>query len=148
MKALMFPGQGSQFVGMGRDLFAAHASVRQTYEEASAVLGYDVGALSFNGPEERLASTDVTQPALLVCSVAVWRLLGCRDAGRVDLRCDAAGRPHFLEANPLPGMHPQHSDLPILSGYMGIAYVDLIDRIVRSARRRIKKHAAAQTAAV
>ena len=85
MKALMFPGQGSQFVGMGRDLFAAHASVRQTYEEASAVLGYDVGALSFNGPQERLASTDVTQPALLVCSVAVWRLLAER-----GLRFDVA----------------------------------------------------------
>jgi D-alanine-D-alanine ligase len=69
----------------------------------------------------------------------VWRVLGCHDGGRVDIRCDAQGRPHFLEVNPLPGLHPQHSDLPILCGYVGISYVDLIDRIVRSARRRIVK---------
>ena len=81
-------------------------------------------------------------------ALAAWRVLGCRDGGRVDIRCDAQGQPHFLEVNPLPGLHPQHSDLPILCGYVGISYVDLIDRIVRSARRRIKKHASAQTAAV
>jgi D-alanine-D-alanine ligase len=70
-----------------------------------------------------------------------WRALGCRDGGRIDIRCDAEGRPHFLEVNPLPGLHPQHSDLPILCGHVGIPYVDLIDRIVRSARRRIVKRA-------
>ncbi|MEN6558776.1 MAG: D-alanine--D-alanine ligase, partial [Thermoguttaceae bacterium] len=68
-----------------------------------------------------------------------WRALGCRDGGRIDIRCDAQGQPHFLEVNPLPGMHPQHSDLPILCNYQGIPYVDLIDRIVRSASRRISK---------
>ncbi len=70
-------------------------------------------------------------------ALAAWRILGCRDAGRLDFRCDAQGRPQFLEANPLPGLHPQHSDLPILCGFAGMTYVDLIDRIVRSARRRI-----------
>jgi D-alanine-D-alanine ligase len=81
-------------------------------------------------------------------ALAVWRLLGCRDGGRVDIRCDAQGRPHFLEVNPLPGLHPQHSDLPILCGFTGIPYVDLIDRIVASARRRIGKRISAQTAAL
>jgi D-alanine-D-alanine ligase len=81
-------------------------------------------------------------------ALAAWRVLECRDGGRVDIRCDAEGEPHFLEVNPLPGLHPQHSDLPILCGYVGVPYVDLIDRIVRSARRRIKKHASAQAAAV
>jgi D-alanine-D-alanine ligase len=76
-------------------------------------------------------------------ALAAWRVLGCRDGGRVDIRCDAQGRPSFLEANPLPGMHPQHSDLPIICGYAGISYVDLIDHIVRSARRRIIKGAEA-----
>ena len=71
-------------------------------------------------------------------ALAVWRLLGCRDGGRVDIRCDAQDQPHFLEVNPLPGLHPQHSDLPILCGFMGIPYVDLIDRIVRSARQRMR----------
>lgn len=70
-------------------------------------------------------------------ALAAWRALGCRDGGRVDVRCDADGQPHFLEVNPLPGLHPQHSDLPILCGFVGLPYVDLIDRIVQSARRRI-----------
>ena len=78
MKALMFPGQGSQAVGMGRGLYEAHAVVRDTYAEASAALGYDIAALTFDGPAERLNETDVTRPALLVNSIAVVRLLAER----------------------------------------------------------------------
>lgn len=78
-------------------------------------------------------------------AVDSWRTLGCRDGGRVDIRCDAVGRPHFLETNPLPGLHPQHSDLPILCGFAGIPYVDLIDRIVRSALRRSTKNGELRT---
>jgi D-alanine-D-alanine ligase len=70
-------------------------------------------------------------------ALATWRLLGCRDAGRVDLRCDAAGRPAFLEVNPLAGLHPEHSDLPILCQRLGIPYLDLIGRIVASASSRV-----------
>ncbi len=81
-------------------------------------------------------------------ALAAWRVLRCRDGGRVDIRCDAQDRPQFLEVNPLPGLHPQHSDLPILCGFMGIPYVDLIEQIVSSARRRTRKRASAQTAAV
>lgn len=66
-----------------------------------------------------------------------WRLLGCRDGGRVDLRCDAAGVPNFMEVNPLAGMHPEHSDLPILAAKAGVPYVDLIRRIIASASLRI-----------
>ncbi len=69
-------------------------------------------------------------------ALAVWRLLGCRDAGRVDLRSDCFGRPHFLEVNPLPGLHPHHSDLPILCTQLGMTYRELIDRIVTSASAR------------
>jgi D-alanine-D-alanine ligase len=72
-------------------------------------------------------------------ALASWRVLGCRDGGRVDVRCDAHGRPSFIEVNPLPGLHPEHSDLPILCGFAGIPYVELIDRIVRSAQRRVGK---------
>jgi D-alanine-D-alanine ligase len=68
----------------------------------------------------------------------VWRLLGCRDAGRVDFRCDAADRPQFLEVNPLAGLHPTHSDLPILCAKLGISYVQLIDRIILSAGARLE----------
>jgi len=70
-------------------------------------------------------------------ALAAWRGLGCRDAGRIDLRCDAHGQPQFLEANPLAGLHPSHSDLPILCTAMNIPYVRLIERIVQSALERI-----------
>ncbi len=69
-------------------------------------------------------------------AVMAWRALMCRDAGRVDMRCDASGEPMLLEINPLAGLHPSHSDLPILLDKLGIPYVELIDRIVRSAARR------------
>jgi D-alanine-D-alanine ligase len=70
-------------------------------------------------------------------ALQAWRILGCRDAGRIDLRADAAGEPHFLEVNPLAGLHPEHSDLPILATKAGLPYVELIGRIITSASRRI-----------
>ena len=69
-------------------------------------------------------------------AVAAWRVLGCRDGGRVDLRSDAAGRPMFLEVNPLPGLHPVDSDLVILTAMAGHDYDWLLDRIMRSACAR------------
>ena len=66
----------------------------------------------------------------------VWKGLGCRDAGRVDLRCDGDGRVNFLEVNPLAGLHPEHSDIVILCRKIGIPYAKLIERIVASAMRR------------
>jgi len=70
-------------------------------------------------------------------ALAVWQALGCRDGGRVDLRADAQGNLFVLEVNPLPGLHPTHSDLPILCTAAGVTYVELIDRIVTSAQQRI-----------
>lgn len=67
-----------------------------------------------------------------------WRVLGCRDAGRLDIRCDAEGRPQFMEVNPLAGIHPEHSDLPIICNHMGIPYQTLIGWIVDSAAGRIE----------
>lgn len=72
---LVFPGQGSQSVGMGKALYDAHPSLKQVYDEASSVLGYDVAALCFAGPTEQLNLTEFTQPALLVSSIAAWKLL-------------------------------------------------------------------------
>jgi D-alanine-D-alanine ligase len=68
-----------------------------------------------------------------------WRGLGCRDAGRIDLRADANGFPNFMEVNPLAGMHPIRSDLPILCTLNGIAYLELINMIMQSALSRISK---------
>ena len=72
---LVFPGQGSQSVGMGKALYDAYPSLKAVYDEASSVLGYDVAELCFTGPAERLNLTEFTQPALLVSSIAAWRLL-------------------------------------------------------------------------
>jgi D-alanine-D-alanine ligase len=69
-------------------------------------------------------------------ALAAWRALGCRDGGRIDLRSDGQGRPMFLEVNPLAGLHPTHSDLPIMCTLAGMSYETLIGRIVESARRR------------
>ncbi len=71
--AFVFPGQGSQSVGMLAALAAVDVSVRATFDEASAVLGYDLWKLVSEGPEEELNSTARTQPALLAAGVATWR---------------------------------------------------------------------------
>jgi len=72
-------------------------------------------------------------------SLRAWQILGCRDAGRVDIRCDKEDSPYFLEVNPLAGLHPDHSDLPIISKGVGLGYQALIERIIVSASKRIKR---------
>jgi D-alanine-D-alanine ligase len=72
-------------------------------------------------------------------ALAAWRALGCRDAGRVDLREDAHGELMVLELNPLPGMHPSHSDLPILCTAVGLEYVELVRRIIDGALARASR---------
>lgn len=81
----MFPGQGSQSVGMLAELAAAQPVVTDTFAEASAALGYDLWALCQQGPEERLAETERTQPAMLAAGVAVWRAWQGRDGRRPDM---------------------------------------------------------------
>lgn len=73
--AFLFPGQGSQSVGMGKDLAQYYAVARQTFEEADDALGYKLSQLCFEGPEEQLRLTEITQPAILTVSVAIWRVL-------------------------------------------------------------------------
>ncbi len=72
--AFVFPGQGSQSVGMLAGLAAEGAVVRSTFDEASRVLGYDLWQLIQEGPEERLGATERTQPAMLAAGIATWRL--------------------------------------------------------------------------
>jgi [acyl-carrier-protein] S-malonyltransferase len=73
--ALLFPGQGSQAVGMGKDLANRFSVARQTFEEADEALGYKLSQVCFEGPEEALKMTETTQPAILTASVAAWRVL-------------------------------------------------------------------------
>jgi len=77
----------------------------------------------------------------LVAELALqsYKVLQCRDAGRVDIRCDDKGLPHFLEVNPLPGLHPTHSDLPMIATQEGTSYNDLIGSIINNALKRLKK---------
>jgi len=86
--------------------------------------------------EYRLLDGDATARRAREVALAAYAALGCRDLARIDLRCDARGEPHFLEVNPLPGLHPTYSDLPILAGRAGISYVDLVSQAVAAAAER------------
>ena len=70
-------------------------------------------------------------------ALSAWKVLGCRDGGRVDIRMDGRGRPNFIEVNPLAGLNPVHSDLPILCKLNGISFQELMERILKSAFKRI-----------
>lgn len=79
--------------------------------------------------------------AVEACALArrAWIALDCRDAGRVDVRADADGNLLVLEINPLPGMHPLHSDLPILASKLGLSYLELFGRILAHGLARIAR---------
>lgn len=102
--AAVFPGQGSQSVGMLVELAAAHDAVRRTFDEASVVLGYDLWQLVQDGPAEALNRTDRTQPAMLAADVAVWRVW--RESG-----------------GPLPAVMAGHS----LGEYAALVCADSLD---------------------
>ncbi|HSY11378.1 MAG TPA: ACP S-malonyltransferase [Verrucomicrobiae bacterium] len=73
--AFLFPGQGSQSVGMGKELAALYPVAREIFDEADAALGYKLSQLCFEGPEEQLKLTEITQPAILTVSIAAFRVL-------------------------------------------------------------------------
>jgi [acyl-carrier-protein] S-malonyltransferase len=89
--ALLFPGQGSQFVGMGKTLYEASPPARAVFDEADVVLGFPISKLCFEGPEEELKLTANTQPAILTHSVAAWRDLEARHPEKLEGAAFAAG---------------------------------------------------------
>jgi D-alanine-D-alanine ligase len=80
-------------------------------------------------------------------ALAAWRCLGCRDAGRVDVRLDDAGKAQLLEVNPLAGLSPEHSDLPIMAALSGLPYEALIAEILRCTAARLALEAKSAAAA-
>lgn len=89
--------------------------------------------ITYTLPEEEMSKK--------VCDLALksWKLLGCRDSGRIDVRLDENGVPNFIEVNPLAGLNKDTSDLPILAKMNGFSYEYIIESIINSAKKRIKK---------
>jgi D-alanine-D-alanine ligase len=83
------------------------------------------------------AGRDETAAEAGELALAAYRVVGCRDGGRVDIRCDAAGKPGFIEVNPLAGLNPVHSDLPIVARLFGMSYEELIREILESGLKRV-----------
>jgi len=92
---------------------------------------------NWRGTVEYPMATGAVEKKCEEVALEAWRCIGCRDGGRVDLKMDANGIPNFIEVNPLAGINPEHSDLPMLAGKKGINFEQLIDIIMKSALKRI-----------
>jgi D-alanine-D-alanine ligase len=90
---------------------------------------------------------DAQGDAAAAIALKAWRALRCRDGGRIDVRNDSAGRPQFVEVNPLAGLNPEHSDLCFLAGFKELSYQDLIGLILESFLKRHPELAARKAAA-
>lgn len=104
------------------------------------VYSYDNKQL-FEGRVDYSIADDPVAKASEELALAAYRALGCRDGGRVDVRCDEHGKPSFIEANPLAGLNPEISDLAILARLKGISYDSVIAEIVESASTRVQTRA-------
>ena len=129
-------GAGAEVLGLMEVHFTDPAAER-------AIYSYETKADYENRVRYRVPR-DAAADAAAALALACWRALGCRDAGRIDIRCDAAGAPNFIEVNPLAGLNPVHSDLPILCRLNGIPFEALVARIVREAEGRVEEKKNAQ----
>jgi D-alanine-D-alanine ligase len=88
--------------------------------------------------EDRVSYEITDEPEVSKLALSAWKVLNCQDAGRIDIRMDSKGIPHFLEVNPLAGLNPRYSDLCIMCKQLNFAYSKLINSIVDSALQRAK----------
>jgi D-alanine-D-alanine ligase len=124
-------------IGTGAEAVSAGImEVRLTARAEKEVYSY-ANKEDWHGRIEYVLVTDEMARVAEKTALAAWSGLGCRDGGRIDLRADAEGIPHFMEVNPLAGLRPDHSDLPILCELAGMRYRELIAGIMRSALTRI-----------
>lgn len=124
-------------IGTGKEAFApAVMEVHLTEKAEREVYSY-ANKEDWHGRIEYRLTADAMARAAAETALEAWRGLGCRDGGRIDLRADTDGIPHFMEVNPLAGLRPGHSDLPILCELAGMSYRELIAGIMRSTLKRI-----------
>jgi len=125
-------------IGTGRDAFAPGVMEVHLTEKAEKGAYSYVNKEDWHGRIEYRLASDAMARAAEKTALSAWRGLGCRDGGRIDLRADADGIPQFMEVNPLAGLRPDHSDLPILCELAGMPYREMIAAIVQSAIKRYK----------
>jgi D-alanine-D-alanine ligase len=124
-------------IGTGAEAFVPGVlEVHLTEKAEKGVYSY-ANKEDWHGRIEYRLAADAMAQAAGETALAAWRGLGCRDGGRIDLRADSIGTPHFIEVNPLAGLRPEHSDLPILCDLAGMSYRELIAGILHSALKRI-----------
>ena len=125
-------------VGTGEDARSL-GTMEVIFTEQAEAHGYSYLNKEFY--ENRITYRIVDEPIARACedvALSAWKVLSCRDGGRVDLRLDQNGVPGFMEVNPLAGLNPVHSDLPIICRLQGIGYKQLIQMIMVSAQKRMK----------
>jgi D-alanine-D-alanine ligase len=121
-------GKEARVIGMMEVIYKAN--------ESSGIYSYTNKAHYEKFIEYMLPDADAYEKCSKV-ALDAWKALDCRDGGRVDLRMNAGGVPHFIEVNPLAGLNPIHSDLPILARKSGISYRELLQMIMQSALQRL-----------
>ncbi|MGD0710576.1 MAG: hypothetical protein ABR968_05285 [Bacteroidales bacterium] len=128
-------GEESETVGIMEVCFRETETIHKEHQEAK-IYSYHSKANYEQMIDYTVPEKEITDKCYEI-ALASWKGLGCRDGGRVDLRMDKKGIPNFIEVNPLAGLNPVHSDLPILSKMAGLSYEKLIGKIMESAKRRM-----------
>lgn len=123
-------------LGTGAEAHALGALEIHLNGHDNDVYSYDNKQL-FEGRVNYTIAADALAMAAIDVALRAYRALGCRDGGRVDVRCDENGQPSFIEANPLAGLNPDISDLAILARLQGITYDTIVSEILRSAATRV-----------